>query len=284
VGLAPGDAVIAIDGKPIAKAIAERESLISGATPQWIRHRALAEFAMGNNSQPLELEIEPWANLGTRRTISLKRDTQIGTIQDPRPSKIKELEPGIFYLDMDLIEDSDFADALSKLADAKGIVFDMRGYPRLNPLNFFSHFSEKAMTSAQWHIPVITVPDHKEMKFQRGVEWPISPAAPYIKAKKAFITDGRAISFAESCMGIVEYYKLGEIVGGPTAGTNGNINPFTLPGGYTIVWTGMKVLKQDGAQHHGIGILPTIPASRTRAGIAAGRDELLERAVQAVKQ
>jgi C-terminal processing protease CtpA/Prc len=85
-------------------------------------------------------------------------------------------------------------------------------------------------------------------------------------------------------MGIVEYYKLGEIVGGPTAGTNGNVNSFRLPGGYTISWTGMKVLKQDGSQHHGVGILPTVPVSRTRAGVAAGRDELLERAVQTVRK
>jgi C-terminal processing protease CtpA/Prc len=122
------------------------------------------------------------------------------------------------------------------------------------------------------------------MKFRRGGEWQISPSAPYLKARKAFITDGRAISAAESCMGIVENYRLGEIVGGPTAGTNGNVNPFSLPGGYTVTWTGMKVLKHDGSQHHGIGILPTIPVARTRAGVAAGRDELLERAIQAVRQ
>jgi len=98
-----------------------------------------------------------------------------------------------------------------------------------------------------------------------------------------FLTDGRAISYAESCMGIVEHYRLGEIVGGPTAGTNGNVNPLVLPGGYTLAWTGMKVLKHDGSQHHGIGILPTVPVSRTRAGVAAGRDELLERALELLK-
>ena len=58
-----------------------------------------------------------------------------------------------------------------------------------------------------------------------------------------------AISYAESTMGIVEYYKLGEILGEATAGTNGNVNPFMLPGGYTITWTGMKVLcTDDGSQ------------------------------------
>lgn len=98
----------------------------------------------------------------------------------------------------------------------------------------------------------------------------------------AFLTDGRAISYAETYLGIVEHYRLAEIVGGPTAGTNGNINPFQLPGGYGVVWTGMKVLKHDGSRHHGVGILPTVPAEPTRAGIAAGRDEILERALKVV--
>ena len=72
-------------------------------------------------------------------------------------------------------------------------------------------------------------------------------------------------------------------MGGPTAGTNGNVNPFRLPGGYTISWTGMKTLKHDGSQHHGIGILPTVPAARTRQGVAEGRDEILLRGLEAVK-
>jgi hypothetical protein len=285
LGLAAGDTILAINGRPVRDVLTETESLISGATPQWIRYRAVQELALGFNGENLELEIEPWANQGTRRTISLKRDTQTGTIQEPRPSKIAELEPGIFYLDLSRILDSDFNDNLLKLADAKGIIFDMRGYPRnLNAMNFFSHLSEKPLTSPRWLIPLVTFPDHQHMKFQRGGEWHISPAAPNLSARKAFIIDGRAISYAESCMGIVENYRLGEIVGGPTAGTNGNVNSFTLPGGYSITWTGMKVLKQDGSQHHGVGVLPTIPISRTRARVAAGRDELLESAIQAVKR
>jgi C-terminal processing protease CtpA/Prc len=95
-----------------------------------------------------------------------------------------------------------------------------------------------------------------------------------------FLTNGRAISYSESIMAIVERYRLGEIVGGPTAGTNGNTNTFAVPGGYQITWTGMKVLKHDGSQHHGVGIAATVPVSRTRAGVAEGRDEVLERALR----
>ena len=88
---------------------------------------------------------------------------------------------------------------------------------------------------------------------------------------------------AESIMGIVEAYRLGEIIGATTAGTNGNVNPFELPGGYVVSWTGMRVLKHDGSQHHGVGIRPTVPVEPTAAGLAAGRDEVLERAVAVLR-
>ena len=114
--------------------------------------------------------------------------------------------------------------------------------------------------------------------------WKVKPKSPRLTQNVAFITDKRAISASETLLGIVEHYKLGEIVGQSTAGTNGDVNPFTVPCGFTIAWTGLRVLKHDGSQHHGVGIQPTIPVSRTIEGIAAGRDEFLERAVEALVQ
>jgi C-terminal processing protease CtpA/Prc len=125
------------------------------------------------------------------------------------------------------------------------------------------------------------MPDQLDSPYHES-GWDVQPEKPYFSARRVFLTDGRAISYAETVMGIVEHYKLGEIVGGPTAGTNGNVNPFKLPGGYMVAWTGMKVLKHDGSQHHGIGILPTVPASRTRKGVAEGKDEILLRGLAVV--
>ena len=86
-------------------------------------------------------------------------------------------------------------------------------------------------------------------------------------------------------MGIIEAYHLAdEIVGEPTAGTNGNVNPFVLPGGYRVIWTGMKVLKHDGSQHHLVGIQPTVPMKPTIAGIREDQDELLQKAVEIIKE
>jgi C-terminal processing protease CtpA/Prc len=113
--------------------------------------------------------------------------------------------------------------------------------------------------------------------------WQMPVIQPHIAGRVAFLTGPRAASYAESVMGLVEHYRLGAIVGAPTAGTNGNIAWITTPSGCRVRFTGMRVTKHDGARHHLVGIQPTIPASRTLAGVLAGRDEILERGLAYVR-
>jgi C-terminal processing protease CtpA/Prc len=110
------------------------------------------------------------------------------------------------------------------------------------------------------------------------------PKEPHFTGEIVFLTGPGAISAAETLMSIVEHYRLGEIVGQATAGANGGINPFRLPGGYRINWTGVRVLKHDGSQHHLIGIEPTVKAERTIEGIRAGQDEVLQKALQVIRE
>jgi C-terminal processing protease CtpA/Prc len=113
--------------------------------------------------------------------------------------------------------------------------------------------------------------------------WDLDIGQPQLTSNRVILADGSAMSYAESLMGIVEAYKLGEIVGESTAGTNGNVCPADLYLGYSMAFTGMKVLKHDGSRHHGMGILPTVPVSRTIKGIRQGRDEQLEKALSLLK-
>jgi C-terminal processing protease CtpA/Prc len=281
-GLLPGDIILRIDGQPTIAALAEREALISGATPQWRRYVALIALAYGAKDSELKLEVQ--GEDGQSRPVILRRAAQTESLHETRPPKISELKPGVFYVALDRIKDEDFQAALPQLEKASGIIFDLRGYPSVSP-TVISHLIDAPATSPRWMVPIITRPDRLDIvDYDTRGRWDVKPSAPRLKAKLAFLTDGRAISYAESYMGIIEAYKLAEIVGEPTAGTNGNVNPFTLPGNYTIVWTGMKVLKHDGSQHHGIGILPTVPVSRTIKGVREKRDEQLERAIEVVSR
>jgi C-terminal processing protease CtpA/Prc len=71
--------------------------------------------------------------------------------------------------------------------------------------------------------------------------------------------------------------RLGTIVGGTTAGTNGNVASVPTPGGFTVGFTGMRVTRHDGrSAHHLVGVRPDVEISPTIAGLRAGRDEVLE--------
>lgn len=277
--LKPGDIVRTINGRPAAEALADAERFVSGATPQWIRRGGLMRIASGRYNEKATLEIQP--RDGATKFVEVAYGPRPLDLAEPRPEKIAEIRPGIWYVDIDRINDPDFIAAVPKLEKADGIVFDLRGYPRNLSAVVISHLIDAPVQSPRWNVPIITKPDRQDVEWQVS-GWSVMPIAPRFSAKVAFLTGGGAISYAETYLGIIENYKLAEIVGGPTAGTNGNVNPFQLPGGYHVAWTGMKVLKHDGSPHHGVGIRPTVPVSRTIAGVRAGADEVLERAIDVV--
>jgi C-terminal processing protease CtpA/Prc len=280
-GVRPGDVVLRVDGAPADSILRAWGELTSAATPQWRTYVTHHLRLLAGRDSLLRVTVQ--RPDGDTATVTLRRLAPPATAAEEKPEPVAQVRPGIWYVDLDRVTTEQFQAALPELERAAGLVFDLRGYPtRLDSHIFFSHLIRDLRTSAQWTIGVATRPDRADVRFDRRTGWTLMPAAPYLGAPRVFITDGRAISYAESVMGIVEAYRLGEIVGGATAGTNGNINPLLLPGGYRIVWTGMRVLKHDGSRHHGVGVLPTVPVERTRAAVAAGRDELLERAIEVV--
>jgi C-terminal processing protease CtpA/Prc len=279
--LSPGDVVVAVDGQPISAALPRAEALVSAATPQYRRIRALQRLLAGPSQSTISLEVT--SGDGTTRTVSLKRTVKNpDSIREPRPDSTAEPEPGLWYLDLERTSHKIFSSLLDQLVDARGIIFDLRGYPAVSS-GWLAHLIDQPVSSAQFYMPQITTPDFQDMTFEE-VGWSIEPTAPRLRTRIVFLTDGRAISRAETQLGIVAHYRLAEIVGEPTAGTSGDINAFSIPSGYRIYWTGLKVLKHDGSQHHGVGILPTLPVSRTLHGVRDGRDEQLERAVEVIRQ
>jgi C-terminal processing protease CtpA/Prc len=298
-GLKAGDVVVEIDGMPAAAVLAENEARISGATPQWRRERNLSQVAAGSANSEFALKVrraaarpasfstpDPRSKLqdSKMQTVRLRRSldmSQFLDLREPRPGRIASIKQGVIYVDLSRVTQEEFDRAVARLAEARGIIFDLRGYPNAVGPETIGHLTDQPVTCAQWLIPVTYSPDRRDVGFSIS-NWTVQPRAPRFHAKVAFLTDGRAISYAETYLGIIEHYKLAAIVGSPTAGTNGNVNPLSLPGGIQMTWTGMKVLKHDGSRHHGVGIQPTVPATRTIRGVTEGRDEVLDRAIAVV--
>jgi C-terminal processing protease CtpA/Prc len=172
---------------------------------------------------------------------------------------------------------------LDKVAVATGVVFDLRGYPTDAGAQILSHLIGTSDADRWMHVNKIIGP-YGESAGWESAGWNLKPQHPQVGGKIVFLTDGRAISYAESVLGYVADRKLGTIVGGATAGANGNVAAFVVPGGFRIVFTGMRVTGHDGqTPHHLVGVKPDVPVAPTLAGLREGRDDVLDRAVALIR-
>jgi C-terminal processing protease CtpA/Prc len=291
----PGDVVLSVDGTPVNERLQDVKKYISGS-PQWKAHQALQSLGRG----------EP----GTSVRLTLRRDEKrvecdVSRVQNRdrsnfsiRPEAITELSRSEFAQDVsqDALQNTYYVDLtraswpeiqkkMDELARAEGVVFDLREHPNdKGGKNILHHLSTDTLRSARWQVPQITYPDQKRIAGLYRSRWTLPPKKPHIAGKIVFLTDARALSYAESVLGIVEHYDFATIVGQTTAGANGNTNPFLLPGGYQVNWTGMRVRKHDGSQHHLVGIKPDVPVKRTIEGVRSGEDEVLQKALEMLQE
>ncbi len=284
-----GDIIESIDGISAKDLLKQEEQYISGSS-RLRKFRALNQFGEGS--------------LGSTAKIILSRNNRIITTQVKRKHEpgslffnpisefnfpaLKEIKKGIYYVNLISLDEKTFSENINNLANARGIIFDWRWNGRksktkpINTIDIIEHIISSTVMSEKWEIPEIIYPDRKKLTFQES-QWSIRPSFPHFKGNIVFIDYPAVVSSGETIMGMVKYYKLGVIVGDTTAGTNGNVNFISLPGGFHIMWTGMKVLKNDGTQLELLGIAPDIFVQRTIKGVIENQDEYLNEAMIILK-
>jgi C-terminal processing protease CtpA/Prc len=281
--LKPGDRIVAINGVASQDAIADQTRSI-GPKTGYGTWQALYNMRRGSVASKVTLAIQPLDGAATY-TTTLTRSEDLSPPMNSLPA-VASLGQGVVYVNVRFLTADTLAESVPLLAQATGIVIDSRDYPKdfMTMIRLYGHLTDAPLHTAPLLNLVVTRPDTPTAQLldMSQTYTFIEPLAPRFTGKVAFIIGGAAVSQSEHFLGVAEHYGLGDLVGEPTAGTNGNIVLQTLPGGYAISWTGMRVTKFDGSPLFGVGVLPTIPAHRTIAGVASGRDELLERAFEVV--
>lgn len=272
-----GSQVVAIDGVSASQAFSDLSARTPAATPGW-----------QESIVPFWLTIGP---PGTFSTVRIKqgdserdvvlprrsRDVYDPLVHEPRPTFGAEVAPGTFYVDLSWLAIERWQSVLPTLRGAHAIILDMRGYPTNHVFSVLGHFTDHEIRSPSFLVPIL------ESGGDETSSWTIRPRAPRLNAKVFVLLDGRAGSAAETVLQIVKENHLATLVGEPSGGTNGNVQTFALPEGFSIRFTGLRVLLQDGTPIQGHGIAPDVVAHPTLAGIRAGRDELLEAAIALAK-
>ena len=273
-----GAVVSTIDGILATDRLAKAMRLASGTT-QWTRTRALQEITTCEKGAVINFAVDT----GTGARAASVRCEATQPAAENRPAAVGELMDGIWYVDLTRAPMKQITPVLEDLARAAGVVFDVRGYPTDAGFEILPYLIDAPESDRWMHVAKIIGPFGQSAGWQ-SFGWNLKPLTPRLAGKIVFLTDGRAISYAESVMGYVADRKLGTIIGSTTAGTNGNVAMFPVPGGFTVNFTGMRVTGHDGrTPHHLVGVKPDISAAPTLAALREGSDAVLDRALALIR-
>lgn len=93
------------------------------------------------------------------RSVSLLRSSQNPLLADGyRHDTVERIQEGVYYLDMNVLTEDELQQWMPTLAKAKGIIVDIRRYPRTSALTVLRHCTEVPLQSPQWHIPQMLYP------------------------------------------------------------------------------------------------------------------------------
>lgn len=283
IDLLPGTIIKKIENQKAKKYFADIEQYLPSPTMGFLKYKS--QYLSLQGSPDKEIILDTKSPDGKRKkkllSYSMPLNQHFGNLIDY--TKFKVLDNNIVYLNLDKIPMTEIDFLLPEILNSKGLICDLRGYPYKNQ-EILNHLLVEKDTVSNWlKIPQVRYPNRHKMEFI-GKGWQLKPKSPQFTSPTVFITDGRAMSWAESILLIVKHYNLATIIGQPSGGTNGDINSMILPNGSHFYFTGTKVTNFDGSQHFNIGVLPDIYVERTISGIREGKDEFLLKAIEILNE
>jgi C-terminal processing protease CtpA/Prc len=220
---------------------------------------------------------------GTRATVKAVRKRY----WEPRPAtapSYRIIAPGIGYADLGKLTNEEVDAMFAAFADTRAIVFDMRGYPNGTAWSIAPRLNRHADPTVAARFErcrvgpgALDFPQVPRETFLQSI--PPRGDAPQYRGRTVMLIDERAASQAEHTGLFFEAATGTTFIGSNTAGANGDITSFVLPGSVRGIFGGHDVRHADGRQLQRIGLQPHVRVEPTVAGIRAGKDEVLDAAL-----
>ncbi len=164
--------------------------------------------------------------------------------------------------------------------NTKGIIIDIRNYPStFVPFSLGSFFLSSSTPFVKFTNGNADNPG--EFTFTEPIEIPKSKD-PF-RGKLVVIVNELSQSQAEYTAMAFRAGGNTTIIGSTTAGADGNVSTILLPGGLRTMISGIGVYYPDGKETQRLGIVPDLVVKPTIEGIKNGKDELLEKAIELIR-
>ncbi len=279
-GIEHGDVIVAIDGQPVTGRTEELYPYANGSTENSL-YEILGRKILRGNAETVALTVQRGGNTQVVTISRLeKEDLDWELINQPAvgDGSYTLLDDETGYIYPALLSRDEVEEMKEELRYSDGLVLDLRDYPG----GFVIYAVADFILPEKTVFTHMTFPDHSNPgTFTWG-----EPL--YAGGGDSSTYEGRvAILIDEGSMSSAEFHAMAwrlapsaRVFGNPTAGADGNITHVSLPGGVNTIFTGLGVYNPDGSETQRVGILPDVQVSPTIEGMQAGRDEVLEAALE----
>lgn len=289
LGIKPGDIVTKVDGESLADRFHREERYIAASTPQALGYAIMRRILNGSEGSDASLTIEGQG--GKLHEVHLKRSSSYAAaLAKPRSGDAIKLLPGnIGYADLDRLLPDQVDGMFDQFRSTNAIIFDMRGYPHGTAWSIAPRLTDRRdVPAAIFTGPLTLTPDlpvsdvlTSSANYFYVQKLPTTDKWKY-KGKTVMLIDERTISQAEHTGLFLEAANKTEFIGTPSAGADGDVTNFVVPGGVLIWFSGHDVRHANGGALQRLGLQPTGTVAPSIEGIRAGRDEVLEKALEYV--
>ena len=281
-----GDEIISIDDETSQQKRDALASYIAASTPQSLSVKTCDIITLGENESTAALEIKTPA--GEKKLIHIQRlsawiDAQYAVDNSNSVSFRLLEEENIGYVDVQLLMPAMVDEMFTLFADARGIIFDMRGYPNNTMISIAERLCRKNdVPAVKFSRPVVNCPsgryhiyDSVKPLYQTFFQHVFCSTRNRYEGTTVMLIDGSTQSQAEQTGLFLRAANDTVFVGEPSAGANGTVTNFNLPGSLNITFTGEVIEHPNGDRLQRLGLQPDVLVKPTVAGIISSKDEIL---------
>ena len=287
VGLEIGDIITHINGESI-NSIVERKREFYPASNEAARLTDIALDMLRSNDETINIMYNSHGEL-KQMDLQLYERNMINMVGwrfngkykvEENQNSFKLIDDDIGYITLAAIQYEDISKIKEDFQDTKGIIIDIRNYPAaFVPFVLGSFFVSQNTAFAKFTKANQNHPGEFNL----------------IKGDDLYTTDDTyqgklVVLINEISQSLAEYtamaFRAGNnttIIGSTTAGADGDYSRIWLPGGMITGISGIGIYYPDGTQTQRVGIVPDVWIEPTIECIRQGRDEVLEKAVEIIR-
>jgi hypothetical protein len=190
------------------------------------------------------------------------------------------IDDNIGYVYAAKYHDSELSNMKKSFRATKGIIIDMRCYPsEFMPFTFGAYIKD---TSTPF-VHTTRIDTDMPGRFIFSKPTYNGGGNDSYKGKIVVLVNEETQSQAEYSVMAFQSAKNVTVIGSTTAGADGNTSNISLPGGLVATFSGLGFYYPDGSETQRVGVKIDVQVKPTLAGVLAGRDEVLEKAIEIIK-